>query len=336
MGTLPIDVSMADAQQHCSGNEFMAIAANANARGGACDVGTYINFRGIRLAAVLDSGRGSFEDCWSLDNADNSVMLSQAFGRRFIMSREQFRTLERAHRFIRAPTNAEKQVGLIMYVGRRNTIGTTNCCRCFFCRMIRGGKCGPWSDGFNVRRVQVLSPGQALCIDECKSSWRGADGAYIVEGLPHVTKIQRKPEGVGCEIKAVADGETGILLQLEIQAGKQRMPYKRFARRPANAVHDAAYLQAVADNQVFKFLTAITLRLTAPWHGTGCDVVMDSAFGSVETTEQLSKRGTGAYAMVKTAHSQFPKAVLKAWSEGVNGQPPCEEVTQSAEVHLHG
>jgi hypothetical protein len=53
------------------------------------------------------------------------------------------------------------------------------------------------------------------------SMWKGQDGAYSTDGLPHVTKIARKPEGVGAEMKAVADGETGMIMRVELMEGKE-------------------------------------------------------------------------------------------------------------------
>jgi hypothetical protein len=39
----------------------------------------------------------------------------------------------------------------------------------------------------------------------------------------------RKPEGVGAEIKAVADGSTSIIMRLDIMEGKERQAAKEFA-----------------------------------------------------------------------------------------------------------
>ena len=49
----------------------------------------------------------------------------------------------------------------------------------------------------NERRVQEIYPGWQLCIDESVSSWRGKDGDFCSDGMPHVTRIDRKPKGVG-------------------------------------------------------------------------------------------------------------------------------------------
>ena len=64
---------------------------------------------------------------------------------------------------------------------------------------------------FNNQRQKVFVPGTHLCVDESVSEWRGRDATHL-EGCPHVTKIIRKPKGVGVEIKNLADSETGITL----------------------------------------------------------------------------------------------------------------------------
>ena len=60
--------------------------------------------------------------------------------------------------------------------------------------------------------MNVITPGQHITVDECMSSWKGGESAYRVEGMSHKTKIARKPEGVGAEMKALCDGNSGILL----------------------------------------------------------------------------------------------------------------------------
>ena len=44
-----------------------------------------------------------------------------------------------------------------------------------------------------------------------------------MHGMPHVTRIERKPKGVGCEHKDCADADTKVILQLEIQEGADVM-----------------------------------------------------------------------------------------------------------------
>ena len=53
------------------------------------------------------------------------------------------------------------------------------------------------------------------------SSWISRKQDYTLVGIPHLTKIIRKPKGVGTEVKCLADGVVGIMLQLEICEGKE-------------------------------------------------------------------------------------------------------------------
>ena len=81
-------------------------------------------------------------------------------------------------------------------------------------------------DAFNDNRKTSVVPGGHMVVDEVMSAWRGAEGKYSAEGCPHVTKIARKPEGVGAEMKALADGESNIMLRLDIMEGKDRQREK--------------------------------------------------------------------------------------------------------------
>ena len=46
--------------------------------------------------------------------------------------------------------------------------------------------------------------------------------------MPHVTKIARKPKGVGAELKDAVDSETNIIIRLELQEGAEHMAAKKF------------------------------------------------------------------------------------------------------------
>jgi hypothetical protein len=128
------------------------------------------------------------------------------------------------------------------------------------------------------------------------SAWKGSEFNYHAAGCPHKTKIPRKPEGVGSELKALADSETGVLLRLDVMEGKVANGTKKYSKLGEG--------------------TAVTLRLTEPYWATGRTVVTDSAFGSVKCAAQLAARGTFIMAMVKTAHKEFPLEYLKRWTAG--------------------
>ena len=137
--------------------------------------------------------------------------------------------------------------------------------------------------------MNVITPGQHITVDECMSSWKGGESAYRVEGMPHKTKIARKLEGVGAEMKALCDGNSGILLRLDIMEGKQRQASKEF-------------------HGEFGEGTAVTLRLTKDYFGTNRTIHADSAFSSVKTAEALQ---TALYGHCQNCSQRVSKGVLR-------------------------
>ena len=128
--------------------------------------------------------------------------------------------------------------------------------------------------------------------DESISEWRGKDQRHGKDGCPHVTKIVRKPKGVGMEIKNLADCDSGIMMVLEIVGPKTEMRKRQYA---------AAYGAG----------TSLLLRLSADWKGSGRLIVADSAFASVKSAVALRNLlGLYFHGLVKTAHSKFPKKYL--------------------------
>jgi len=113
-----------------------------------------------------------------------------------------------------------------------------------------------------------------------------------VDGCPHVTKIARKPKGVGMEVKNLADVDTGIMLQMEVMAPKEEM-----RKRLYTAQYGAG--------------TSLLLRLCDPYKGSGRLLVTDSAFASVKSACALKTHlGMYFHGLVKTAHRMFPKKYL--------------------------
>jgi hypothetical protein len=159
--------------------------------------------------------------------------------------------------------------------------------------------------------VEVFSPGNFLCIDESMSYWLGLEGQYSLEGMAHVTKMKGKPRGVGLMLKSIADGETGLLLRLEIQEGKEPMKHKEFQQARRNTGPEGS---ASDDTRSYPFSTAVTLRLSKPWFGTKRTVVGDSAFASVETLLALRRHDLHFMGCVKTAHTGFCKGFLQEWA----------------------
>jgi hypothetical protein len=148
-------------------------------------------------------------------------------------------------------------------------------------------------EDFNLRRRKLIAPGAFLCIDELMSSWEGRELKYHAEGMPHVMKIARKPKGVGCEVKCIADCFSGIMMGLEIQQGKSENMMHKFADQ-------------------YAFHIAITLRLSEPWFHSFRTLIADSAFASVETAQQLMNRGLYLEGCIKTATRRYPMKYFKA------------------------
>ncbi len=58
------------------------------------------------------------------------------------------------------------------------------------------------------------------------SSWRPR--TTKLGGLPNISHVPRKPEPLGTEFKCVAEPESGCLLALEIQRGKEGMRHRQY------------------------------------------------------------------------------------------------------------
>ena len=142
---------------------------------------------------------------------------------------------------------------------------------------------------FNTTRMQNVKPGTEVVVDESMGKWIPMfEGTP--EGVPHLTKIIRKPCGVGIEYKDVADVNTGIILFLEIQKDAELMASKKYCDQYPKHV-------------------ALTLRLTEFLHGKGHVVYGDSFFASFQTARALLAHGTYFHRFSKECHKRFPKEV---------------------------
>jgi hypothetical protein len=142
---------------------------------------------------------------------------------------------------------------------------------------------------FNARRRQVISPGEFVCIDESMVPWEGADSAHRKHGAPYVTKIIRKPTPVGIEIKNAACSQSGVMLALEVQEGKEAMARKDFAN--CGSAGTAWVLRLTKEANLF-----------ASWR----TVCADSAFASVKTALTCLQHKMHFRGVVKTATKLFP------------------------------
>ncbi|KAL5500549.1 hypothetical protein EMCRGX_G012131 [Ephydatia muelleri] len=103
-----------------------------------------------------------------------------------------------------------------------------------FCRHMVANGTHPWQDirpiieDFNLTHQKNISPGCHLPVNECISAWKGSDGERECHIRPK--SVAHKPEGVGVETKALACGETGIILKFDIKEGKEANRRKDFSQ----------------------------------------------------------------------------------------------------------
>ena len=150
----------------------------------------------------------------------------------------------------------------------------------------------------------------AACISLIRRSWSatcrtaarsgGVSGkAKAVKARRTSSKVPRKPEPLGAELKTTGCALSGALLFIEICKGKE--------------THAA--LDYFAQ---FGHTTATTLRLTKNWQGTGRVVAGDSWFASVKTAEALGDKGLFFVGDVKTATRRYPTGI-DAYTNPENG-----------------
>ena len=135
-------------------------------------------------------------DLWATE--DKGMIRSPDFGR--VLTKDRF---ERVGRYLsRGPLGCEEDLGNDPWIEVRWILTK-----------------------FNDKRRKQFRPGWALVPDETMIPWKGNAGPG---GIPHISFIKRKPEPLGCELKTVCDASTGLMLQVELQEGKERMARKRY------------------------------------------------------------------------------------------------------------
>eukprot|EP00731_Ephydatia_muelleri_P001846 Em0001g1846a len=132
---------------------------------------------GITFARTLFKEQG--RDLWRTEMHVESCCLPAAFGTRFGMSRNRYDSILSCLRF-----------------GKFSDLELLH---------------NPWLpvqcfiDAFNTNQTKIVSPGTFILLDEIMSSWLGLEADYSLNGIPHKTKIKRKPKGVRVELKALID-----------------------------------------------------------------------------------------------------------------------------------
>jgi hypothetical protein len=155
-----------------------------------------------------------------------------------------------------------------------------------------------------------------LIIDEAMCAYKGIEMVMKHASSIHITKIKRKPKGVGIEVKCIADGGTAIILNTEIQEGNLATEVRLFEGPPDN----------------LPFHTAVVLRQALPWIGRCRSVKGDSAFSSYRTAVECLKRGLNYCGPVKQCNAGFPKAYLEAWARTPDLQIGSYKVVKTVKV----
>lgn len=161
----------------------------ASRRGiGNVDIGEWYQFTGIRLAASLEHASGNMGHHWSDTPEEGTTYRANNFGARFGMALNRFQTIDASLVFSR-PNDDDPWAPIGDYVHL-----------------------------FNTRRRLCLQGCGHLTFDESGSKWRGKNGHFHLDGLPHVTKCPRKPEPFNLEFKNFCDGDTGIMMVRSLRA----------------------------------------------------------------------------------------------------------------------
>ena len=145
-------------------------------------------------------------------------------------------------------------------------------------------------------------------------------------GLPNMSFVLRKPEPLGTEMKCVCDGDTGVMLYLEIQKGKEPMRAAPFAKELGVCGACGVRLGAGSARRVH------TAEAASEGAGSGgrwipCDgqtCFGDSYFASAAAANAHACGIGGPRQQfggpVKIAHRNFPKAFIeekmKDWPGG--------------------
>lgn len=225
-------------------------------------------FLGITLVKVLERPRGTVEDLFAEDD-EIGVMRNGNYERRFNMRLNDYKNI--VDNFRIRPLEG-RQGNQDMWYEVRELIHE-----------------------FNSNMEKSFYPGKFLTVDEIMSAWKGLSCQFTAMGIPHLTKIIRKPEGVGAEMKAVACGESGIILKVDLMEGASLMNDKPYQREYGAGC-------------------AVILRLIWHWKDSHRVVIADSAFSSFKTLYVLwCLCKTFFMGIVKTAHTHYPVDIFKEW-----------------------
>jgi hypothetical protein len=169
-------------------------------------------------------------------------------------------------------------------------------------------------EDLNLNRQNTACSSNIKTMDESMSGWKPRKNK--LDGPPNISFILRKPVPLGTEFKDLCDGETAIMLFLEIQRRRVEMPI----RCPENRLHGATAActlrQALAARKCGQKETDEGILLSRDTFCAG-----DSWFASIKAATLVKKAGHGFVGPVKTRHKNFPKiqleTLMKEWPGGM-------------------
>lgn len=185
-----------------------------------------------------------------------------------------------------------------------------------------------------------MSAGKFIVADESMSMWYGSSSA-LLKGhfgpIPHKSYVPRKPRPEGIEFKNASCGVTKIMQMLEIVRRVDSDVKLKYQIRDHDHLDDENYQAWKQAGMLFKYHTAITLRLVERWFDTQRIVVVDSAFGSLATVLAFGSNGLYCIAMVKTATVGYLIEFLRNWKANLpKKQSNGKSITLSSEYVIRG
>ena len=164
-------------------------------------------------------------------------------------------------------------------------------------------------DAYNENRSETLCSSLTKIFDETMSAFRPRTTKR--GNLPHLSKIDRKPEPLGTELKATNSSKIGMGLFLEIQRGKVEMDKQNYTR---DMIKTAVCSVRMAEGTASATVEEREEKKFDVYLG-------DSWFALVECAAQLFLRCNALFiGIVKTNHARYPKKFLenkmKDWPPG--------------------
>lgn len=151
----------------------------------------------------------------------------------------------------------------------------------------------PMVDAFNAHWKEVYFPSWLLSPDELMCPWTVDEGDGPND-IPWSSWVPRKPKPKGCEMKCVCDGESGVMLRVEIAL--------KYKRKRGTLAAEVPY------EDEWGATSAQCLRLCEPWHNSDRVFGADAHFMCVDSVEALMEHVRFASLAIAHAMAQLDAA----------------------------